>query len=93
MSLPFLPRSLVTTTFAFEFGVEADKDDAASNLSVERKILRRREKCKEEEEEAEVEGGGERERERERESEERASPKRHWLKLLNKDDLSLTNFN
>ena len=68
MSLPFLPRSLVTTTFAFEFGVEADKDDAASNLSVERKILRRREKCKEEEEEeAEVEGGGERERERERE--------------------------
>ena len=62
MSLPFLPRSLVTTTFAFEFGVEADKDDAASNLSVERKILRRREKCKEEEEEeAEVEGG-ERER-------------------------------
>ena len=64
MSLPFLPRSLVTTTFAFEFGVEADKDDAASNLSVERKILRRREKCKEEEEEAEVEGGGERERER-----------------------------
>ena len=68
MSLPFLPRSLVTTTFAFEFGVEADKDDAASNLSVERKILRRREKCKEEEEEAEVEGGGE----RERESEERA---------------------
>ena len=61
MSLPFLPRSLVTTTFAFEFGVEADKDDAASNLSVERKILRRCEKCKEEEEEAEVE---EEERER-----------------------------
>ena len=66
MSLPFLPRSLVTTTFAFEFGVEADKDDAASNLSVERKILRRCEQCEEEEEEeaaAEVEGGGERESE------------------------------
>ena len=69
MSLPFLPRSLVTTTFAFEFGVEADKDDAASNLSVERKILRRCEQCEEEEEEAEeaeVEGGGEREKERAR---------------------------
>ena len=53
--------------FAFEFGVEADKDDAASNLSVERKILRRCEQCEEEEEEeaaaAEVEGGGERESE------------------------------
>lgn len=62
MSLPFFPRSLVTTTFAFEFRVEADKDEAASNLSVEIKILRRCEQC--EEAEAEVEGG-------ERESEER----------------------
>ena len=86
MSLPFLPRSLVTTTFAFEFGVEADKDDAASNLSVERKILRRREKCKEEEEEAEVEGGGERERERERGE---SFPQKTLIKIIKQRRLKL----
>ena len=88
MSLPFLPRSLVTTTFAFEFGVGADKDDAASNLSVERKILRRREKCKEDEEEAEVEGGGERERERERERGE-SFPQKTLIKIIKQRRLKL----
>ena len=59
MSLPFLPRSLVTTTLGLEFGVEdEDDEEAASNLRVERKILRRC-SCGQDEEEVE---GGERER-------------------------------